>query len=583
MFRPFLPSSSTSAMRKRFTDSKPERSHFLERPNGCASMHMLAFAFICQHVPFIFGLRMYEDSVVLTDNRTLLAAELSSQLQTSASMHSPEVSVRDLLADHEILKRWAPFLKSGNAEVIDSLVYGVNVVCSPSASPGSEDVVVTIIKENIDNELKMRSELGTHANILPLYDAASDERSGALMMPRAQGGSLQQMFKDKPYFETEWPQVMSDQFRSHVAKIALDISKGLQFLHVQGYNHRNLKPENILASQKSCLPTTLAAAQECVYMLSDFRLVVPTSPQEELGCSDTPTLMPPEIRCRNKSFTKRQNHVIAWRLRESKHHEMVKATGWSHSGDLYSMALSIMSAILRIPPEGVFLEYDDIEVDDGNGKLEQITTVSEISVIDFDNAVLIDLQKFGDGENIQMALLASGRSDCAYLYHQLFSKIGPSMNGSHVVEMCEYLENWALKQIAASSNTTASHLWVRGARVYSGSPIKVPFFDWLGNDLTTFFRRTLALLPADRLHVGDLLKVVKKVNPHEEIVMQQVVFKPPRCIRSCKETCKHVCGCDRFKDSEDIQCMPQAGYHFALNCYHKNEDMWSRYNPIRLG
>ncbi|MBN1657679.1 MAG: serine/threonine protein kinase [Anaerolineae bacterium] len=79
----------------------------------------------------------------------------------------------------------------------------------------------------------------SHANIVSVYDAGTDQGFYFLVMELIQGQSLDRALKRRGQFKPK-----------HVVSIALQVGKALDYAHTNGVIHRDIKPGNILLDEK---------------------------------------------------------------------------------------------------------------------------------------------------------------------------------------------------------------------------------------------------------------------------------------------------------------------------------------------
>src|SRR5438105_5382710 len=83
-----------------------------------------------------------------------------------------------------------------------------------------------------------------HPHVVPIYDFVEHEGLCLLVMERLTGGSVWDRFRD-PGFTPQG-----------ACAVALATCSGLQYAHVHGVLHRDVKPENLLFSGEDVLKVT---------------------------------------------------------------------------------------------------------------------------------------------------------------------------------------------------------------------------------------------------------------------------------------------------------------------------------------
>ena len=100
-------------------------------------------------------------------------------------------------------------------------------------------------RERITREAQAMGRLGTHPNIVPIFDIGEEPVVGAgegratqpyLVLPVMSGGDVEGLIERAPEHRLPVEQAL---------KIATEVCLGLEFVHGKGIVHRDLKPGNI--------------------------------------------------------------------------------------------------------------------------------------------------------------------------------------------------------------------------------------------------------------------------------------------------------------------------------------------------
>eukprot|EP00928_Gymnodinium_smaydae_P032581 TRINITY_DN23554_c0_g3_i1.p1 TRINITY_DN23554_c0_g3~~TRINITY_DN23554_c0_g3_i1.p1 ORF type:complete len:651 (-),score=70.67 TRINITY_DN23554_c0_g3_i1:137-2089(-) len=342
-----------------------------------------------------------------------------SGCDASTLNYSLTSAISPRLEEVNILRRWNGVI-DGSIEVKKigaegALNQGLFIVTLlPWCTPGKPEnirttAVVKGVGESEQSELEVHEKLSVrnHPNIMPIYDKVAMGESLGVMMANAGGGTLFKMFPRETHFtdlehfsddpdfkfvtaKTKSKRKDTNLLKLHISRVALDFSRGLTSMHHKevGYVHCDLKPENVMASSKGCLPQSLEPSDvketeenKCVFMLIDFGLTHHSSDGDQLSeCFGTAGYYPPEANCFGNSADRRYQHKVSWDLIGSKYQSGVKPMGWSKEGDLYAMGLTILSAVTGLWPDEMMFEYGKVTVQDSKGDPVTIISVTKISI-----------------------------------------------------------------------------------------------------------------------------------------------------------------------------------------------------------
>eukprot|EP01105_Mastigella_eilhardi_P021033 TRINITY_DN5056_c0_g1_i1.p1 TRINITY_DN5056_c0_g1~~TRINITY_DN5056_c0_g1_i1.p1 ORF type:complete len:341 (-),score=109.28 TRINITY_DN5056_c0_g1_i1:79-1038(-) len=127
----------------------------------------------------------------------------------------------------------------------------------------------------LEREIQIMKRIGTHPNILQLYDVFITKKNVYLVMELAAGGEVfDHIVKHGEYSEKD------------AAFVVRQIVDAVKFLHDQGVAHRDLKPQNLLCTSKG--PTDVRIA--------DFGLSKIFSNQTMMKtCCGSPEYVAPEV------------------------------------------------------------------------------------------------------------------------------------------------------------------------------------------------------------------------------------------------------------------------------------------------
>eukprot|EP00928_Gymnodinium_smaydae_P080305 TRINITY_DN64021_c0_g1_i1.p1 TRINITY_DN64021_c0_g1~~TRINITY_DN64021_c0_g1_i1.p1 ORF type:complete len:424 (-),score=26.96 TRINITY_DN64021_c0_g1_i1:128-1399(-) len=218
--------------------------------------------------------------------------------------------------------------------------------------------------------------------VVPIYDyqprnskrlSEGLEPTLYIMMPYLAGGELRSdpMFfrdrnKQKPknkaaqqlYFERVPNVDVERQFINiGLARMAMDLFAGLHEVHTKGIIHCDIKPANILTSEKDCLWRIYDAWRKkadfnrvsslCKFMIADMGLAEFARDFREGDSQGTPVYMPPEIKGKHDSAKVRPKDA---------------KFGWTGEGDVYSMGLVFLDFISNIQYSAYLLEKNIVRM-----------------------------------------------------------------------------------------------------------------------------------------------------------------------------------------------------------------------------
>jgi len=248
----------------------------------------------------------HKDEILLTENAS--AGESSAMyLELSGFIESG---------------RWKDLFSEDAPKKLGAGTFGVAMGVKLGERCGGSAAVVKSVKLDSSlpsnlfwNELQIQSAVGLHPNLVALYDYYprnpkdwSSEGEVYLLMPLAGGGELDTLYQKHlkstgassgviegwgQWFGSLLPTGQEARHATRnlmIARMAVDLFRGLSYLHTSGYVHRDLKPANIWASKINCNATL----SSCRYMIGDFGLATTTKAALRTGCG-TPAFQPPEI------------------------------------------------------------------------------------------------------------------------------------------------------------------------------------------------------------------------------------------------------------------------------------------------
>ena len=91
-------------------------------------------------------------------------------------------------------------------------------------------------RKRIKREAQTMAGLGDHPNIVPIYDFGDEGGQPFMVMPVMGGGSLEDLMKTTEGGGMELGSLL---------RIAIDVCRGLEFIHSKSVIHRDLKPGNV--------------------------------------------------------------------------------------------------------------------------------------------------------------------------------------------------------------------------------------------------------------------------------------------------------------------------------------------------
>eukprot|EP00930_Biecheleria_cincta_P048271 TRINITY_DN33614_c0_g1_i1.p1 TRINITY_DN33614_c0_g1~~TRINITY_DN33614_c0_g1_i1.p1 ORF type:complete len:516 (-),score=53.26 TRINITY_DN33614_c0_g1_i1:42-1415(-) len=253
--------------------------------------------------------------------------------------------------------RWNDLFSSDAPQKLGAGTFGVAMKVKLGGTCGGSPVVVKSVKLSrsfpsyvLWNELQIQNAVGLHPNLVALYDYYprspedwSSEGSVYLLMPLAGGGELDRLYKShlnstgvSSDVIEDWGQWFGNlvtigkeaQYAARnqmIARMAVDLFRGLSHLHGVGYVHRDLKPANIWASKRNCN----ASSSSCRYMIGDFGLAT-TAKAASQTVVGTPAFMPPEI-----------GGSYAAGLYQT------PRVGWTPKGDVWALGLTLLTLLTQ--------------------------------------------------------------------------------------------------------------------------------------------------------------------------------------------------------------------------------------------
>jgi len=88
--------------------------------------------------------------------------------------------------------------------------------------------------DKVRREIRVMQDIGAHPAVLSLLDVVDDGQHLALVLPRANGDLCEAIMRDGVFDET------------NASRVLRQVGHGLRFIHMRGWAHRDLKPDNIL-------------------------------------------------------------------------------------------------------------------------------------------------------------------------------------------------------------------------------------------------------------------------------------------------------------------------------------------------
>jgi len=292
-----------------------------------------------------------------TENKVAAKSKVDSNSTEMALMYA---QMQSFITDG----RWMELFESGQTpETVGRGSFGVAARVKLAAACGpTKPVVVKAINlasyqrktgmtheesaKMIANELKIQISLGSHPNIMGIFDYAprstKDWYGGSvyIMMPEARGGDLDTLYAEELERNMispgmikstmDWVRAIGVSGESHkyrnllIAQIAIDVTRGLKYMHEQDYIHADIKPGNVWASDKNCLHATAA----CKYMLGDFGMSAPAERASKIT-GGTRFFMPPELPDSSAS----------------RFYKPSAKRGWSKAGDVFSLGVTLLDLL----------------------------------------------------------------------------------------------------------------------------------------------------------------------------------------------------------------------------------------------
>jgi len=100
-----------------------------------------------------------------------------------------------------------------------------------------KDKIPDYEKDNLMNEIDILKNYSNHPNIITLKEVYEDRKRLVLIMELMRGGELLEQIRKKKYYSEK-----------EASAIARQIIEAISYLHKNGIDHRDVKPENILFS-----------------------------------------------------------------------------------------------------------------------------------------------------------------------------------------------------------------------------------------------------------------------------------------------------------------------------------------------
>lgn len=290
--------------------------------------------------------------------RTLLHENLSTILHEHFSTgDSSATAMYSELTGFIENGRWMDIFASDPPKKLGAGTFGVAMKVKLRETCGGSAVVVKKVKLDASlpsqlfwNELQIQSAVGLHPNLVTLYDYYprnprdwTSEGWVYLLMPLAGGGELDRLYQadlrstgaskgvieDWGQWFTSWVAVgQESQYGTRnlmIARMTVDLFRGLSKLHAAGYVHRDLKPANIWASKRNCNATL----RSCKYMIGDFGLATTAEAALNKG-GGTPAFQPPEI----------YGSYAAARFSTAR-------IGWTEKGDVWALGLTLVTLLTQ--------------------------------------------------------------------------------------------------------------------------------------------------------------------------------------------------------------------------------------------
>eukprot|EP00928_Gymnodinium_smaydae_P088081 TRINITY_DN72228_c0_g1_i1.p1 TRINITY_DN72228_c0_g1~~TRINITY_DN72228_c0_g1_i1.p1 ORF type:complete len:463 (-),score=23.68 TRINITY_DN72228_c0_g1_i1:56-1444(-) len=171
---------------------------------------------------------------------------------------------------------WRRILKNG-AFVgwgVDGGVFRYSLEGSKCGVDADKVAVKRASRGNLDQDIAIMNKiqaLGGHPNIMRLYDSYNTEDETYMLMEFADMGRIGSALWSKLGGWKGWAGLLGHTQRRErrfriVAKVALDLVRGLVFMHNHSFLHREIQPSNVLASGPDCKRQDSA----CKYFLGDL-------------------------------------------------------------------------------------------------------------------------------------------------------------------------------------------------------------------------------------------------------------------------------------------------------------------------